>query len=109
MTHAATQWLQQHSAGLPASLSEHMLRALEDAVPDDASASTAEALMLAALSCLRKAVELCDSRQGALPLLAADGLMTAACEAAAQQGASALDNLCARIAPHTLETLAGTP
>jgi hypothetical protein len=109
MTHAAKQWLQQHSAGVPASLSGHMLRALEDAVSDDASASTSDALLLAAMSCLREAVDLCDERQGALPLLAADGLVTAACEAAAQQGAFVLDSFCARIAPHTLETLAGAP
>jgi hypothetical protein len=109
MTHAAKQWLQLHSAGVPASLSEHMLRALAGAVSDDASASTSEALLLAAMSCLREAVELCDARHGALPLLAADGLMTAACEAAAQQGVSVLDSLCVRIAPHTLETMADAP
>jgi hypothetical protein len=109
MTHAAKLWLHQHSTGVPASLSERMLRALDDAVSDDASASTSEALLLAAMSCLREAVDLCDARQGALPLLAADGLMTAACEVAAHQGASVLDNLCVRVAPHTLDTLAGAP
>jgi hypothetical protein len=108
MTHAAKLWL-KHSSGVPASLSEFMSRALQDAVSDDASVSTSEALLLAAMSCLREAVDLCEERQGALPLLAADGLMTAACEAAAQQGAAVLDSLCVRIAPHDLETLAGAP
>jgi hypothetical protein len=109
MTHAAKLWLHQHSAAVPASLSEFMSRALHDAVSRNASASTSEALLLAAMSCLREAVDLCEERHGALPLLAADGLMTAACEAAAQQGAAVLDSLCVRTAPHELETLADAP
>jgi hypothetical protein len=109
MTSTAKRWLNQHSAGVPVSLSVRMERALVDVAPDDSPAAISDSLLAAAVSCLRDAVDACDERQGALPLLAADALMTAACEAAAQQDGSALDGLCARIAPHDLEALAGSP
>jgi hypothetical protein len=46
-------------------------------------ADIAAQLGAAALVCLREALDRCDDRAAALHLLAADALMTAACEAAA--------------------------
>jgi hypothetical protein len=85
---AARSWLEANSAGAPPALLARMLRALDDterttaAGVGSAPEGVPGALSAAALTCLREALERCDERHAALHLLAADALITAACEAA---------------------------
>lgn len=67
-----------------------MEAAVDDVLDDD---TIHDALADAARICLRQAIALGDERAAALPLLAADSLMTYACEAAATVGDAALREL----------------
>jgi hypothetical protein len=82
----AHDWLLRHVDGAPASLASSM----NAAVQSHAHLSTATGLGDAALQCLRTALQLGDDRTAATPLLAADALLTAACEAAGADGVTAL-------------------
>jgi hypothetical protein len=80
----AAEWLAPQLADAPAQLRARMLAALPatDAVPD--------ALVEAAMTCLRAVVADCDGPEAALELLSADALLTHACAAAAEHGEEAL-------------------
>jgi hypothetical protein len=101
---AAADWLMQHAEGVPAALHARMLEAVRaSASAVDASAvTTARQLAEAAVHCLRAALDQGDERSAALSLLAADALITSACEAAAADGPGALADLCADYAPERL-------
>jgi hypothetical protein len=105
---AAKHWLAGRVQAAPASLVDHMNLAV-DAVPAEAvagsgGAAVARLLTRASLSCLAEALESCDDRTAALPLLAADALITAACEAAAGVP-GALEEVLALTAPDVLDGL----
>jgi hypothetical protein len=78
-------WLAHRAGTVPPSLQAFMESAV-DAIPGDDDAGAARELAAAALACLHQALRLGDDRAAALPLLAADALMTAACEEAALRG-----------------------
>lgn len=80
-----------------------MESAMDDVLDEDAIPS---ALAEAARACLRDALEIGDDRRAALHLLAADALMTYACEAALDAGTEALDALTDAFAPPRLAHLA---
>jgi len=82
-------------AAAPAALATHMRASL-------AAAGNAEAAMLeAALACLRRSISARPRRRAALELLAADALITQACEDAVSQGPDVLaersTTICARL------------
>jgi hypothetical protein len=105
---AAELWLADRDAEVPAALREEMRAAVRQ-VPEDGETGVALRLAAAAAACLRRAVDLGVSREGAWPLLAADALLTYACEAAADAElaghAGTVAALCRRIGPAGLETL----
>ncbi|MEX0907263.1 MAG: hypothetical protein WD054_02950, partial [Gemmatimonadota bacterium] len=76
---------------------EEAVRELDTA----AGATLPHVLGEAALACLRAVVPHCDDRAAALDLLAADALLTYACEVAAGD-AALLNELCAAFAPERL-------
>lgn len=92
---ASDAWLTRREAGLPASLAKCMRgyfdRHVSDALP--------ERLAHAGLDALRSALQRPDERASAIDLLAADALLTAAFEAAAEEGAAVVDRLAAATAP----------
>lgn len=63
----------------------------------------------AALNCLLAAARCGDDRAAALHLLAADALITAACEAAAEAGPAALEAVRAYAAPARLAEVMSLP
>lgn len=105
MRHGAAEWLRRHAPDAPASLVARMDRAVQEAARAHPRLEAADALGQAALSCLREALEQCDERAAALPLLAADALITAACEHAAERGPDHVLALARRFAPAALEPL----
>lgn len=91
---APDAWLAQRQAGVPASLVErmrHYLAGRSEPLPDR--------LAHAAFDALRAALGLPDDRASALDLLAADALLTAAFEAAADHGTAAVDRLARATGP----------
>jgi hypothetical protein len=102
---------------LMARMTEALDEALDEAAHPDAPADAAPAdlpdlLGAAAMACLRLALERCDERYAALHLLAADALITAACEAAAggedaDAAVARLRALCDEFAVHRLSAAAG--
>jgi hypothetical protein len=62
-------------------------------------------LAAAAITCLQAAIRIGDDRSAAIHLLAADALITAACEAAVDDGLDGLDELRAACAPARLDAL----
>lgn len=110
---SAADWLDDHEGSAPPSLLACMgdaVRAVADGTAahervDAAYATVDEHLAAASLHALRAALQQCDSRDAALPLLAADALVTAACEAAAEHGPTALDRLCRDMSPDRLQRL----
>ncbi|CAN5744181.1 hypothetical protein BH23GEM9_BH23GEM9_11080 [soil metagenome] len=116
MTGIAGDWLVARSASVPASLQAHMeaaVRAVDppaaDAAVDPSSAidpaAVAQQLATASIASLRAAIAHCDERAAALSLLAADALITSACEAAADESADALALLCEEYAPERIAVL----
>lgn len=81
-----------------------MESALDEVLDEDAIPS---GLAEAARACLRDALDIGDDRRAALHLLAADALMTYACEAALDSGTEALHTLTDAFAPPRLAHLAG--
>jgi electron transfer flavoprotein alpha/beta subunit len=98
----AHAWLAQWRAAVPPSLAS----AVEPAVTasGDSASDIVTALSDAALACLRTALRIGNDRAAALHLLAADALITAACEAAAGSSGQ-LDDLAKRFAADRLGTL----
>ncbi len=81
----ALAWLEQREPRAPEPLFARMAAALSRRTETDVPA----ALAGAALACLRAAVEGGRDRAAAWDLLAADALLTYACEAAAEAGPAA--------------------
>lgn len=84
------RWLRTRQPAPPPALLHAMLDALRrvpSVGPLDLSAFMGEAALL----CLRDALARGSHREAALPLLAADALLTYGCEAAAEAGPSAVD------------------
>lgn len=88
---AAAAWLRAHAAAAPAPLLERMLAALPPV-----SATVAEALAEAALALYAEVLEGTGGREDALPLLAADALLTHAFEAQAELDPAGLTAFAAR-------------
>lgn len=80
-----------------------------DAVDPDDATTVHRDLAEAAIICLRAATRHGDERSAALHLLAADALITIACEAAAEEGTAALEALCADATPARLSHLVALP
>lgn len=100
MSDSALAWLDARARRAPATL----VRRMRVAVAGAPGADVAERLGTAAAACLRRALELGDHRDGAFELLAADALLTHACEAAVEadcveDASDALDRLFAALGP----------
>ncbi|MGH7506977.1 MAG: hypothetical protein ACRELX_15075 [Longimicrobiales bacterium] len=93
----ARTWLRSRIPLQPEPLVRRMEAALAatPARAEDVGVHLAEA----GLRCLREALDGGGSRAAAFDLLTADALLTSACEAAAEQGAAALDALTAAYGP----------
>jgi hypothetical protein len=87
----ARAWLAMRAGSVPPELEALMESAVDDVIGDETPVP--HALAEAARMCLRRAMRNCDERAAALPLLAADALMTYACEAAAATDSAALEDL----------------
>jgi hypothetical protein len=85
---AAREWLMVRISDAPDGLRERMLAALNDTNANDGK--TQDLLARAATACMQRAMTEQPRRDCALDLLAADALLTHACEAAAEQGSEAL-------------------
>jgi hypothetical protein len=96
-------WLAVRAGAVPPSLQARMESAVE-AVAAAAQPDVPAELSGAAIACLLRAFEGCDERAAALHLLAADALMTSACEAAA--GVDSADAGAATAAPAAAATAA---
>jgi hypothetical protein len=100
-------WLASRANDVPPSLQARMELAVDGtaaATPPDVAGD----LAAAALACLEQAFDNCDERGAALHLLAADALMTGACEAAAGSPAiphAALEALCEAMSLRRLSLL----
>jgi hypothetical protein len=101
-------WLAARSGAVPTSLAAQMELAVKTVPASDPPDIPGE-LTEAALSCLQRAFEDCDRRPAALHLLAADALITSACEAAAEEGSHALAAVLEAVSLARLETLLPTP
>jgi len=89
---SAAQWLRGHAGDAPAALMDAMLAAL----PAHASDSVADALAEGALSIYRGLLHTAGGREDALPLLAADALLTHALEAQAEADPDGVDEFSRR-------------
>lgn len=83
----ALAWLSPRVAGAPKQLEQRMTEALQAVA---AQRTVQDQLAEAALWCLRRSLEEEQRAEKALQLLAADALLTHACEAAAEMGSDAL-------------------
>ena len=101
----AESWLAPRLADAPARLRERMLHAL----PRPAVDPIPEQLAAAALDCLRAAMHNPSERASALDLLAADALLTHACEAASEEGVEALMAFAKSWDAHRFEKLLTQP
>ena len=97
----ALAWLAPRLAAAPADLADRM----RSAVADGSGAPVPDALAAAALACLRRGIDGGERRAAALDLLAADALLTHACEAAAEEDPSALAAFCQRLSDDRLAPL----
>lgn len=86
-TSAAAVWLRGHAGDAPPALMNEMLGAL----PTEASDSVADALAEGALTIYRRLLHTAGGREDALPLLAADALLTHALQAQAEADPDGLD------------------
>lgn len=106
MSDRARAWLAMRAGAVPPELESRMESAIDDVPGDD---TIHGALADAARICLRDALAAGDDRAAALHLLAADALLTYACEAAADPDASALTQLADAFAPERLAHLTEGP
>jgi hypothetical protein len=83
----AAEWLRRHAGDAPPALVDAMLAAL----PAHPSDSVADALAEGALGIYRDLLHTAGGREDALPLLAADALMTHALEAQAEADPDGID------------------
>lgn len=101
------RWLDARRPVPPGSLRTALTRALEsagDTAPSTGS-SVAERLADAGLATLRSVLAGDAGRTSAPALLAADALLTYACEAAAEEGPAAVARLGERLSPQAFEAL----
>ena len=94
MSEAARDWLESREAAPPA-LHERMIHWAAAADAEEAQLGLGQA----ALAALQRALELGPARAAALELLAADALVTYACEAAAGIGSAALEEILDAVGP----------
>lgn len=80
----AREWLAARSGPVPPALEARMESAIDAVAPGSDGGALSFELAAAAQLCMRDALASADDRSAALHLLAADGLMTYACEAAAE-------------------------
>lgn len=102
----AVRWLDDRGPTVPAALRERMRDAVA-ALPVERASGDAipRALAEAGIACLRAVLRARQGRAVALDLLAADALLTYACEAAAERGPAALDTLVDAHGPTTFAAL----
>lgn len=98
----ALAWLRTRTPPPPERLMRRMERALDGTHADG---DLVIRLGDAAIDCLRAALAAASRRDAALDLLAADGLLTYAWEAASTHGADGLDRFAAAYSPDRLATL----
>jgi hypothetical protein len=101
MSRDARAWLAGRAGAVPPTLQSAMESAAATQSPET---RLPRALGDAALRAAVAALARCDERDAALTLLAADALVTAACEAAADSETE-LEHLCATFAPERLASL----
>ena len=102
---AAALWLSPRVADAPERLRTHMLAALAGRT----DGAVATQLAGAARVCMTRALLTHDAFETALELLAADALLTHACEAAAETGSEALAEFAAAWSPEYFEQLLPSP
>lgn len=90
------RWLDQRRPGMPPELRRAVDAALERSAPAG-DGSVADRLADAGLGALSRVAGAPSERSTATELLAADALLTYACEAAAESGPDALERLTARL------------
>lgn len=101
MSSPAGAWLERSRAAIPPALQAVLEPAIADTAP---GSSHPEALSAAAVACLRTAWRIGDERAAAVHLLAADALITAALEVAADSEPE-LAELAARCTADRIHTL----
>jgi len=92
----AEDWLRLRLAESPTPLRERLEGPIAKLTPD---VDLPDALMAAACELLERARDRLDSRESAFDLLAADGLLTLACEAAAFSNPETLAEHCRAMGP----------
>ncbi len=92
---AVRRWLEPRMDGAPEELRERMWAAISGVETDEVP----RALAQAAIRCLDEALAQGGTRGGAGPLLAADALLTHACEAAAEMAGVGTVEEVAGVAP----------
>ena len=102
MTERARAWLAMRAGAVPPALEARMESAIDDVLEHD---TIPGALADAARICLRAALAVGDDREAALHLLAADALITYACEAAANDDGDSLRDLAESWSPGSLARL----
>lgn len=98
---AAANWLASRIEQAPASLRSRML----EAISQTSEKTIHDALAAAAALCLKEAMRQPAKRSSAHLLLAADALLTHACEAAAESGSETLRQFTDKWNPDHFETL----
>ncbi len=98
-----TEWVAARRPPMPEPLKAHVVTMLERHAPP--TGDVAERLAAAALGGLAAVIDGPGGRTSAAPLLAADALLTYACEAAAESGPEALDRLTRALAPSRFDGL----
>ena len=102
MSDNARAWLAMRAGAVPPVLEARMESAIDEALDED---TVPRALADAARVCMRDALAAGEDRVAALHLLAADALVTYACEAAADAGADSIAELAEAFAPERLARL----
>lgn len=102
MSDNARAWLAMRAGAVPPVLEARMESAIDEALDED---TVPRALADAARVCMRDALTAGDERGAALHLLAADALITYACEAAAAGEGVVLAELAEAFAPERLGRL----
>lgn len=90
------RWLDERTPAMPSELRAALDAAVEAAGPSDAD-PLPDRLAGAGLATLARVARATAQRSTAMELLAADALLTYACEAAAEAGPEALERLTARL------------
>ncbi|HSK19770.1 MAG TPA: hypothetical protein VK912_11540 [Longimicrobiales bacterium] len=105
MSDRARAWLATRAGAVPPALEARMESAMDDVVGQD---TVPAALAAAARVCMRDALAAGDDRSAAVHLLAADALITYACEAAADGRDAEFDVVARAAAPERLALLLDT-